>query len=596
MGIVTLSQVMLANSRLSILDISGGDQPIYNEDGAVCVVYNGEIYNAPELRLELQSKGHNFSTRSDTEVLVHLYEEEGEAMCKRLNGMFAFALHDAKKQQLLLARDRFGVKPLYYMDRQGELVFGSEIKALRLHPAFDSALSPEGLAVFLGLFYIPDPWTIYRHIQTLPPGHLMVHDRAGLRIEPYHHLDYSQKIGITPREAEDEAVRLLEQSVERQLLSDVPVGVLLSGGLDSRAVLAAAARHTPGMTAFTIAFDEDMYNEANAARTVADAFGCGHSAMTYGLDQFLTDYCQRQRQLDQPYALWCNTATAALARHIRDRGNKVVLSGEGGDEIFNGYPTIHALNAYRLYSHLPKAIRQSIIRPAVRALPAGRGSLPASFMLKSFVEADCQDLVRTYFGFKEVLRYNSWPKLLTPEAMALVGELDPVMAFSQHAKDIEGLNIIDAMSYLDFKVFLPGCSFAGNDNAYMSASVEARVPMMDNDLVDFGCSLPVKVRFHPLRPKIILKRALERHFPLPKGINLGRYKKQGFEVPGNQWFTDPHFTTLVDDVLSLRRLERGGFFRPEAVAKLVDEQRKGVDNHERRIQAIMSLCLFLDAR
>lgn len=593
-GTAVMDEVLLANARLSILDIAGGDQPIYNEDRSLCVVFNGELYNSPELRRELERKGHVFSTHTDTEVLVHLYEEEGDALCVRLNGMFAFALFDSREQRLLLARDRFGVKPLYYFHKDNELVFGSEIKALRHHPAFDAALSPEGLSVFLGLFYIPDPWSIYRNVRKLP-GHLMVHDRGGLRLERYFDLGYASKQRMTRREAEDEAARLIQQAVQRQLLSDVPVGVLLSGGLDSRSMLMAATRQEQGIRSYTISFDEVIYDEGCVAAKIAAACGSPHSSMTFTLDEFVRTHAERQKHLDEPYALWCNTATAALARHIHAHGCKVVLSGEGGDEVFNGYPTVHALNAYRLYRRLPRWLRQKAISPAVARIPAGQGRLPLAFMLKSFVEADHQDLVRTFFGFKEVLRFEVWQDLLTPEAYAMVGELDPAMAFTQYSKEIEGLHLIDALSYLDFKVFLPGCSFAGNDNAYMSASVEARVPMMDNDLVDFGCALPVDVRFHPLRPKIVLKRALERHYPMPPEAGVGRYRKQGFEIPGDLWFGDPRFAGLVDEALSPVRLARGGFFRPEAVARILDEQRRGVDNHERRIQAIMSLSLFLDS-
>lgn len=597
-GVAAVRHTVLASARLAIMDIEGGRQPITNEDDSITVICNGEIYNAPELRQHLITKGHSFKTHSDTEVLVHLYEEEGLSFLSRLNGMFALALYDHGRERLVLARDRFGVKPLVYMRCGDTLIFASEIKALVKHPSFDQTLSPEGLAVFLGLFYIPDPWTAYRQVSKLEPGHYIVLSKSGFEKSAYHHLQLGRKNGANRVEAERHTVELLGQSVARQLMSDVPVGVLLSGGLDSRSILSLTTQSIPGVPSFTIAFTEEDFDEGNSARKWAELFGSDHRAMIFDVDAFCDSYLARQRHLDEPYGLWCNVASAALGAFVNDTGIKVVLGGDGGDELFLGYPTIHAAQVARLYRLLPKVFRNGVVAPFVRGLPAGSGPLPFSFKLKSFVEADDRDPLRTFFGFKEVIRYRDWPTLLTPEALQLVGDHDPYIAFAQHLPNIEELHPIDAMSYLDFKVFLPGCSLTGLDNAYMENSVELRVPFLDNDLVNFACGLEPDVRFHPFKTKPILRRAL-RHRLLGEHDRrhrqeIGRYSKAGFEVPGEVWLRNARFEGIIRDMLSPERIERTGFFRPAAVQHVLDDQMRGRQNNERMIQAMASLTMFLD--
>ena len=593
-GFCTFPRLAMGNTRLSIIDIEGGHQPITNEAGDVIVVYNGELYNAPELRNELITKGHRFRTRTDTEVLVHLYEEDGPDFLKRLNGMFALSIYDMRSESLLIARDRHGVKPLFWFERNGLVAWASEIKALKHLPEFEDALSPEGLSTFLGLMYIPDPWTIYSRVSKLKPGHFIYVDREGLSVQEYYDLDFRQKLDIDAREADDQMAGLLRTAVRRQMLSDVPVGVLLSGGLDSRAILAAASEINPGLPSFTVGFSETLFNEGTEAAYWASAFGSAHNELLFGEDDFCRRILRRQKHQDEPYGLWCEVAMEALAQKIHETGTKVVLSGEGGDEIFLGYPTIHAANFARLYRLLPDLIRRRLIRPVVNALPAGKGRLPFSFIAQSFVNSDHPDIVRTFFGFKEVVRYEDWPRLLTPEALALIGDIDPAISFFQYKDKISDLHLVDGLSYLDAKVFLPGCSFVGNDNAYMAHSVESRVPMTDNDLVEFAISLPVSTRFSPTKLKVIPRRALPRHFPPPYAKGQRRYHKAGFEVPTQVWLQNGKFGALLKRILSPERIARTGFFQPTAIRTILDDQLSGRRNNERVLQTIMSLVLFLD--
>ncbi|MCB0321380.1 MAG: asparagine synthase (glutamine-hydrolyzing), partial [Bdellovibrionales bacterium] len=308
-GTLVDRQIAMGNSRLSIIDLAGGKQPISNSDNTIHIVYNGELYNAPELTRELKSKGYVFRTKTDTEVLVHLYEEEGEKFVSRLNGMFAFCIYDERKDQVMIGRDRFGVKPLVYSYQNGTLLFGSELKSLKIHPDFDATLDPQGISTFLGLFYIPDPWTIYKNVKKLRPGHYLTLSKSGLKDVEYFDYSLSKKINISLREAEDQTAFLLRQSIERQLLSDVPVGVLLSGGLDSRSVLAAASAQNPNTDAFTITFSESIYNEGGEAGYWARAFSSAHHSMLFTEEDFLRLLMKRQAHLDEPYALWCNVAT-----------------------------------------------------------------------------------------------------------------------------------------------------------------------------------------------------------------------------------------------------------------------------------------------
>jgi asparagine synthase (glutamine-hydrolysing) len=598
-GSAAWDKVVFGNTRLAIIDIAHGHQPIANEDGSVVIVYNGELYNAPELRKELERNGHVFSTRTDTEVLVHLYEQEGDAFVKRLNGMFTFALYDIRGEKLLIGRDRFGVKPLVYSHTNGILSFASEIKALREVPGIDWNLRPEGLSTYLGLFYIPDPWTAFRGVHSLKPGHFIRLSRAGLEIERYADLDFRKKAAISRDEAEEQTAALLTQSVKRQLLSDVPVGVMLSGGLDSRSLLYLADKELDEVSSFTITFAEGAFNEGGAAETWAKMVGSKHHTYQFTADDFCDHYLARQKHLDQPYALWCNVASARMAAYINRQGYKVVLGGDGGDELFLGYPTIHATQAARLYRLLPEIIRSKMITPIVNNLPAGSARLPLTFMMKSFVGADHPDLFRTFFGFKEVVRYRDWPSLLTPEALKMIGEIDPFIAFDQYRKDVEGFALVDALDYFDFKVFLPGSCLFGNDNAFMEASVELRVPFLDNDLADFAASLPVDIRFDLLKTKPVLRNALAnrllgRSDHAAASAELQKYRKAGFEVPGNAWMVHPRFRNLLLDTLSPARLKRTGFFRPEPVAAILEDQFSGRQNNERILQAICSMVLFLD--
>lgn len=597
-GQLVVDKMGIGNTRLSIVDVEGGRQPIANEDNVIHVVCNGEIYNAPQLRKELQESGHVFRTKSDTETILHLYEDSGTDCFKRLNGMFSVCILDGKKNTIYVARDRFGVKPLYYSTNDVGFHFASEIKSILTVPGFKKDIDHEALGIFLALFYVPDPWSIFKNIRKLRPGHFIEVNDEGAAEYCYYDLDFTHKIDVTREDAQQEVYRLLSNSVERQVMADVPVGVLLSGGMDSKAVCALAQKVLGDTTAFTIRFDEALFDEGNSAKHWASALNVKHESITFTMPELKDELIGRMKALDEPYALWCNVATASLSRYIHHNDFKVVLSGEGGDELFCGYPTLHAANLGCVYTLFPKFIR-TLLKKVVFMLPAGKGRLPYSFMLKSFFGSDFSSITRAFFGFKEVVRKESWGSLLSENAYASLQGVDPYIAFAQYEDKIKGLGRIDALSYLDFKVFLPGCSFAGNDNAYMSSSVESRVPFMDNELVDYVVSLPEKIRFHPLKPKELLK-SIQRKYLATDFPQLGKeldkpYRKAGFEIPIQDWLRIPVYQDFVRGLLDRENIERVGFFDPGRVEEILSEQLADKQNHERVIQVITCLQIFFDS-
>lgn len=592
-------RVWIGNTRLAVVGEGNGHQPIWNEDRDIVVVMNGEIYNAPELTRELQARGHQFATRTDTEVLVHAYEEFGLAFLERLNGMFALAVYDQKAEQLVLARDRFGMKPLYLLQSTstpGDVVFASELNALKTVDGFDSTLCPQGLATYLGSMYVSEPFTAFRDIRALEPGCALVCSRTGRRLHRYFDMSFNPDTGRgREREAIESVAEVLPRAVKRHLMSDRPVGNLLSGGLDSRAVSAAAWLQGSEGKAFTVGYRESAFDESPLAAQWANAMGKDHHIHYLDERRFSETVPSRYGGHGQPYAVWVNSASAVLAGDIRDQGYKAVLSGEGGDELFCGYPTLHAANIARAYRHLPAPLRRLVAR-ATDLLPAGSNRLPLSFMAQSFAKSVSDDLIRSFYGFKEVIRFADWKDALTPEAYALVGEIDPAIAFEQYRDRIEGWPLIDQLSYIDIKSFLCSCSLVPNDNAFMSSSVETRVPMLDLEMVELVRTLPLGVRFSAIEPKRLLKKSLNHYLQksAPQALKAqGRYKKMGFEVPTTQWVAGAEFGPVVDTYLSQEAVERVGFFKPDFVSKKLSAQRRGAENNERMLQTAMSLQHFM---
>ena len=537
--------------RLSIIDLASGDQPMCNEDGTLWVVFNGEIYNYQELTAKLTARSHRFATSSDTEVLVHLYEEYGERCVEALRGMFAFAIWDRPRRELLLGRDRLGIKPLYYAATPDGVVFGSELKALVQSPWLGPRLDRRGLAAYLQYGYVPDPLSILDGVAKVPPGHT-VQVRSGRPAPPRRYWQATRyfKPGAAPqseRECAEELWRRLEEAVRFHMVSDVPVGAFLSGGVDSSAVVSIMAQISgrPIQT-FSVGFRDDRYNELPHARRVAEACGAEHHELLVEpndvkvLEELLSSF-------DEPFADSSAIPTYLVSRLARQRV-KVVLSGDGGDELFAGYERYVVDHRRRHFGLLGNLGLGAPLRAVSAFLPVGGGkntlynlSLPR---LQRYLDA-----------------ISLFPRQPLSDVLADADAVRVDIA-SQADRDLDPLS---QLQDLDLKTYLPGDILTKVDRMSMANSLEARVPLLDHPLVEFACSLPPYFRFRDGKTKYLLKRALEGRVP----ADVLTRRKQGFAVPLESWFSGSIPGFFRDELADTSRLAGVGIQRAE-VGRLLD--------------------------
>lgn len=588
-GFYVEGPVALGHRRLRIIDLETGRQPIANETGSVQVILNGEIYNFDELRTRLQEKRHRFSTQSDTEVIVHAWEEFGEDCVAHFNGMFAFALWDAERETLLLARDRLGEKPLYYAERDGWFVFGSEVRAVLEHPRVGRELDLIGLSRYLTNTYVPDPHSIFQGIHKLPPGHLLTVISGKTRIVRYWDLQFR----TDERRGEDEWAGILWDalcaSVRLRLISDVPLGVFLSGGVDSSAIVAAAASIAPSrrFATFSMGFEEPSYDEGPYARAVAERFGTDHHQVMFTPDVARAEIPKLGQLLDEPLADPSFLPTVCLARHAR-KWVTVILGGDGGDELWCGYPTFLAITPTAWINRLPRPVLDAAGRLA-DALPTSSKYGSLDFLLKQFARGlghppDVQAQI-LMGGFTR----SEQARLLTPAVQAACAEFNPyddiveiMAAAPRHS--------VDRLSYHHCKLYLAGRTLVKMDRATMATGVEARAPFLDHTFAELACSVPARLKFKGWTTKSLLKRALAGRVP----DAILQRRKQGFGVPIGRWLRGP-LRPLLEDVLHRDRLRRVGLFSPEAVNRLVREHVAGEQNHQRSLWTLLAFELWRGA-
>lgn len=578
----------LASARLSIIDVQGGHQPVSNEDGTVWAVLNGEIYNFQELRDELERKGHRFATRSDTEVIVHLYEERGENFVEALDGMFALALWHDERQSLLLARDRFGKKPLFYAEVGSRLVFASELQALLLDPAVGRDLDMEALDYYLTYMAIPAPLSIYRGVRKLPPAHVLTRDRRGAAVRRYWSLRYAPKLDVSEEDATRQALELLTAAVRKRLVSDVPVGALLSGGIDSSAVVALMSRFSSApVKTFSIGFAEERYNELPHARRVAEAFGCEHHEFVVrprAVDVLPT----LVRHFGEPFADSSAIPTYYLSRLTR-RHVTVALNGDGGDETFAGYGRHLANRLAEGWRGIPAPLRMAACRAVARLIPSGgHGRRPAA-RLKRFLEAA---------ALSRSARYQRWAGVFTDDLKATVVTYDGVAdggIVDRLFAEFETLDAVDSALAVDTLFYLPTDLLVKMDIMTMANSLEARSPFLDHHLVEFVARLPSRLKLRGRASKYLLKRALSGIVP-EENLRRG---KQGFAVPIAEWLRGELSDFLKDHLLGSRFTARG-LFRADGVAQLVAAHQSGRADHGHQLWVLLMLELwyrsFVDGR
>jgi len=577
----------LAMRRLKIIDLETGHQPMSGEQRRIWAVFNGEIYNYRELTAELADRGHTFLTRSDTEVLVHGYEERGLAALDHLEGMFAFAIWDAPARTLVLARDRLGIKPLYYAVLPDQIVFASELKALIEHPAIDRTLDLAALSRYLAHEYVPAPASIFRSIRKLPAGHWLTYTDGRLKVEPYWTVAFRPDPMIGAAEAVEKLRRVLDLAVRQHLISDVPLGVFLSGGIDSSTVAALAARHVGGrLKTFSISFEDPSFDESAHARRVAQALGTDHHEEILDA-RSARDLVERLPDLlDEPLGDASLIPTFLLSRFTR-RSVTVALSGDGGDELFAGYPTYQAHRLARLVEPVPRWLRRGLIRPAVERLPVSLSNLSLDFKLKRFLEG---------MDYADVERHAVWlgsftpaeqRELFTPDALERIESPPSYAAFHDILAAAPAMEGLERMLYLDLKGYLGEGVLTKTDRASMACSLEVRVPLLDRRVVELAAQLPMRLKLRGLTTKYVLKRALADVLP---SETLTRPKK-GFGIPVGHWLRG-ELRQLLRDACSADVIRRGGLFRPEMVERLIVEHEAGRRDHRKKLYTLLAFQLW----
>ncbi len=583
-GLLIDGEVALGHRRLSIIDLDGGRQPLGNEDGRLQVVFNGEIYNFVELTRELEKQGHQFRTRSDTEVIVHAYEEWGAGCVTHFNGMFSFALWDSERHELLVARDHLGIKPLYYVQLGSRILFASEIKALLVDPACPRELDPEALAELFTFRYVPSPKTLFREIRKLPPGHLLRVSARGLEVTRFWTSIPTEVSERPENELIEEYQSLLEDAVRLQLRSDVPLGLFLSSGVDSAGLLAIMAEHSPSpIRSFTIGFEGGhLTNEVEDARKVAERFGAYHEFMMVGPDDYMRYYDRYLWDLEEPVG---NETAAAFyfVSQLTSRHVKVALTGQGADEPWAGYDRYRGAQLSAYYSRLPVPITAGLAQVLSRIpgrferLSRGALALGERDVLTRFAK------VYSFFSaeMKERLFNTALKERLSPDPYQARAALQRIQC------DVAGRDPLSQMLYIDTRSNLPDDLLMVADKTAMANSLEARVPYLDYRLVEFVERLPTRLKLKRGRAKYLHKRALEKW--LPKDV-VWR-KKRGFANPVEHWFR-VQMRPFVEECLLSGDSASRQYFDQEYIAEMLRLDREGTRQYRRHLYLLVSFELW----
>jgi asparagine synthase (glutamine-hydrolysing) len=582
--------VFFGHRRLSIIDLGTGHQPLSNEDETVWVVFNGEIYNFRELREKLEGKGHQFRTQSDTEVIAHAYEEYKENCFQYFNGMFAIGIWDEKRKQLVLARDRLGKKPLYYSCINGAFLFASELKAIMLYPAFPRKVEPVSLMKYLFFEFIPCPRTIFKDANKIPAASYLVWNNKGIEVSQYWSAFDAQREGsdLSEVEAELRIMELLKASVKRRLISDVPLGVFLSGGIDSSAITALAQREAPGkIKTFSIGFDDPSFDETKYASLASKYIGTEHHEQMMTPTDLLNIIPNLPDILDEPMADASILPTYLLSNFTREHVT-VALGGDGGDELFAGYPTYLAhkfANPYERYLKL--------LHPGIRFLgnliPVCDDDISFDFKVKKFLSgighppAIRNSLWLGSFSFSEI------HKALSPEFLNHFNEMRILDEIISYEKEFPSRDHISLVQYLDMKLYLQESILVKVDRASMACSLEVRAPFLDHELVEFVVGLPSHYKLRRVTSKYILKRALKNYIP----YEIIHRKKKGFGVPIAKWVKG-ELRTLFEDLLSPHRIKEEGFLNPEYVACLLQDHLFNKKDNRKQLWTLLVWELWMN--
>ena len=586
--------VALGMRRLSIIDLKTGDQPVFSEDKSVIVMMNGELYNYREVKADLEKRGHKFVTQTDTEIVPHLYQEYGDDFVDHINGMFAITLWDTRRKRLIIARDRYGEKPLYYGIFDDKLIYASEPKALLAHPAVTPELNLDAMRQYLSFDYVPAPQSIYKGISKLPAAHIMTVENGEIKTRRYWNLTWqkpAREQGLNGNGIEAKTVELrvlLSDAVRMRLVADVPLGILLSGGIDSSAVAAFATRHaTETVKTFSIGFTEDSFDETRYAREVAAFLGTDHYEEILSVDKAADLIGEIGTWLDEPLSDGSLIPTYLLSRFVRKHVT-VALGGDGGDEIFAGYPMYLGHKVAGFYGSIPQFIRSRLIEPMVKRLPVSTKNLSFDYRAKRFVKSAKYETITRHHSWFGSFSLDEQKPLLTEHVLTQTH--GDIYAGPRNLLDIcDATDEIERMQYLDMNFYMAEDILTKVDRASMAVSLETRAPFLDPRIGQFAASLPLDYKLRGNKGKYILKKSVEGL--LPKSI-LTRSKK-GFGIPIAEWLKG-RLNPLMHDLLAPQRLKDQGLFEPEYVQMLITEHEKGIASHHKQLWTLLVFQLWHD--
>ncbi len=588
-GVFLDREAALGTRRLSIIDIEGGHQPMHNEDSSIWITYNGEIYNFRELREELVQKRHVFYTKTDTEVVIHAYEEFGTDCVKKLNGMFAFAIWDKRDNSLFLARDRFGIKPLYYYEFGGQLIFASEIKSILRFPGLSCELDMVSLDQYLTLEYVPAPRSIFKRINKLPAAHTLAYKDNNSIINKYWDIDFSKQQFIREEEAKERLLELLKDSVKRQMISDVPLGVFLSGGIDSSTITAIASGLSANrLKTFSIGFKERSFDESKYVKQVVDLYHTEHYHKDFTIKELFGLLPEAASLLDEPLGDASFLPTFLLSKFTREQVT-VALSGDGGDELFAGYPTYQAHRLASYYCRIPGFIKKGVIENIVNHLPVSMDNFSLDFKAKKFI---------SYAGCPVLARHISWMgsftpqekrELCSPNFKEMLGEKDSLQPLAGYFNKPCENGDLNRLQYFDVKTYLQDDLLVKTDRASMFNSLEVRVPYLDHNIAEFVFSLPTNLRLHNFQTKYILKKAVSNI--VPRRI-INRAKK-GFGIPVGFWLKN-ELRPVVLEALRKDKIEKEGLFNYEAIEGLLRQHTTNRADNRKKIWTLVMFELWLN--
>ncbi|MBC8555873.1 MAG: asparagine synthase (glutamine-hydrolyzing) [Candidatus Brocadiales bacterium] len=590
-------KVSLGHTRLSIIDLSpSGHQPMSNEDDTVWIVYNGEIYNFREISKGLKTKGHKFKSKSDTEVIIHAYEEWGESCVQYLNGMFAFAIWDKKKERLFIARDRLGIKPLYYWVGSNKFIFASEIKAILEYREFEKKVDPKTLFHFMTFLYIPSPLSIFKGIKKLPPAHTLTLEKHKVEIKKYWDLafrprspDFHSKLNSKSEEYYKKQIMVLLQDVlESHMISDAPLGAFLSGGIDSSAVVGLMSKLCPEpVKTFSIGYEgkgEESYNELKYARIVSKYYGTDHQEFI--LKPEMIDLLPKiVWHLDEPFADLATIPTY-LVSEAASQYVKVALTGIGGDEVFGGYPRYLGARISQLYVKLPLFVRKLLVI-AAETLPESGESRNIPGWVKRFMRGSLLPEDERYISWVSSLTNHQSSQLFTEDFLSSISDFSVNKTHKTFYAENSANNILEKIFYLDIKTYLADDLLMMGDKMSMAHSLEIRVPFCDHKLIEFAATIPTELKFKGLKLKSLLKESLAGLLP----EEILQRKKQGFMVPMSKWFQN-ELKDFTMDLLSEERIRKRGYFRPDFIKLLLRQHYRGKQDFTDQIYALISLELW----